>query len=158
MHGGEGSAFGLRRVVPYLVGVVAGTTAVLLGVANPKAWVAIGAVFTSTRLADSAAADAAAKTAVLTAVIVVVHVALAVALLAATVLAFVRQPIRRPASSSSNLVAPARRTMASVTTSALVVRRASGLPAHAVRPLMVGKLFERTHTSSPCRRASGRLP
>jgi threonine/homoserine/homoserine lactone efflux protein len=44
----------------------------LLGVANPKAWVAIAAVFASTRLAGSPAADAAAKVAVLTVMIVVI--------------------------------------------------------------------------------------
>jgi threonine/homoserine/homoserine lactone efflux protein len=44
----------------------------LLGVANPKAWVAIAAVFASTRLADTAAADAAAKIAVLTVMIILI--------------------------------------------------------------------------------------
>ena len=42
----------------------------LLGVANPKAWVAIAAVFASTRLAGTATADAVAKVAVLTVMIV----------------------------------------------------------------------------------------
>jgi threonine/homoserine/homoserine lactone efflux protein len=46
--------------------------AMLLAIANPKAWVAIGAVFTTARLADSAHADAAAKTAVLGLMIVVI--------------------------------------------------------------------------------------
>jgi threonine/homoserine/homoserine lactone efflux protein len=83
----------------------------LLGVANPKGWVAIAAVFASVRLSDAAGADAAAKTAVLTAMIVlimgtwlvagassgtllrdprrarVINVALAAALVGATVLA-----------------------------------------------------------------------
>jgi threonine/homoserine/homoserine lactone efflux protein len=45
----------------------------LLGVANPKAWVAIAAVFASARLASGAAADAAAKVAVLTVLIVVIN-------------------------------------------------------------------------------------
>jgi threonine/homoserine/homoserine lactone efflux protein len=45
---------------------------ILLGVANPKAWVAIAAVFASTRLADTAAADAAAKVAVLIVMIVLI--------------------------------------------------------------------------------------
>jgi threonine/homoserine/homoserine lactone efflux protein len=45
----------------------------LLGVANPKAWVAIAAVFASARLSSSAAADAAAKVAVLAALIVVIN-------------------------------------------------------------------------------------
>jgi threonine/homoserine/homoserine lactone efflux protein len=44
-------------------------------VANPKAWVAIAAVFASARLAAGAAADAAAKTAVLTVMIVVINAA-----------------------------------------------------------------------------------
>jgi threonine/homoserine/homoserine lactone efflux protein len=45
----------------------------LLGVANPKAWVAIAAVFASARLADAATTDAAIKTAVLTAMIVAIN-------------------------------------------------------------------------------------
>ena len=85
----------------------------LLGVANPKAWVAIAAVFASSHLAGSAAADAGAKVAVLIPMIVlinsawlvagaslapmlreprrsrVVNVTLAVVLVAATVLAVV---------------------------------------------------------------------
>ena len=44
----------------------------VLGVANPKAWVAIAAVFASARLVDSAAADAAAKTLVLAVMIVLI--------------------------------------------------------------------------------------
>ncbi len=126
-----GSAFGLRRSLPYLAGIIAGTTIVLLavatgitaallavpaigavliwvsaayilwlayriatapplsapaaaprafsfaggtllGVANPKGWVAIAAVFASARLADAAAADATAKIVVLTGMIVVI--------------------------------------------------------------------------------------
>ena len=129
-----GSAFGVRRSVGYVAGIVIGTTIVLLavasgitaallavpavrsvliaisaayilwlayhvataaplaaqtggseapslaggallGVANPKAWVAIAAVFAGTRVADHAVADAAAKVAVLTAMIVVINVA-----------------------------------------------------------------------------------
>jgi threonine/homoserine/homoserine lactone efflux protein len=86
---------------------------VLLGVANPKAWIAIAAVFASAHLTGSAATDAAAKVVVLTAMIVVinptwlvagaslapllrdprrsriVNVALAVALVVATALAVV---------------------------------------------------------------------
>jgi threonine/homoserine/homoserine lactone efflux protein len=85
----------------------------LLGIANPKAWVAIGAVFASAHLASGATADAAAKVAVLSAVVVlisgawllvgasvapllrgprsarVVNVALAAALIAATAFAIV---------------------------------------------------------------------
>jgi threonine/homoserine/homoserine lactone efflux protein len=53
-------------------GVVGGA---LLGVANPKAWIAIAAVFASARLADGAAADATAKVAVLTGMIVVINAA-----------------------------------------------------------------------------------
>jgi threonine/homoserine/homoserine lactone efflux protein len=44
----------------------------VLGVANPKAWVAIAAVFASARLVDSATADAAAKTVVLSVMIVLI--------------------------------------------------------------------------------------
>ena len=45
----------------------------LLGVANPKAWVAIAAVFASARLASGAAADAASKVAVLSVMIVLIN-------------------------------------------------------------------------------------
>jgi threonine/homoserine/homoserine lactone efflux protein len=127
-----GSAFGVRRSLGYLVGIVMGTIVVLiavatgitaallavpalhavlvgvsaayilwlayhvatapplagrtpaadapslaggtlLGIANPKAWVAIAAVFASARLADPTATDAAAKVAVLTAMIVLIN-------------------------------------------------------------------------------------
>jgi threonine/homoserine/homoserine lactone efflux protein len=44
----------------------------LLGIANPKAWVAIAAVFASARLADAATTDAAAKIAVLAVMIIVI--------------------------------------------------------------------------------------
>jgi threonine/homoserine/homoserine lactone efflux protein len=47
----------------------------LLGVTNPKAWVAIAAVFASARLADTEAADAAAKVAVLIGMIVLINAA-----------------------------------------------------------------------------------
>jgi threonine/homoserine/homoserine lactone efflux protein len=126
-----GSAFGVRRSLGYLVGVIGGTTIVLiavatgitatllavpalrsvliivsaayilwlayhvatappleaatasseapslaggalLGVANPKAWVAIAAVFAGTRLAASSAVDATAKVAVLSVMIVAI--------------------------------------------------------------------------------------
>jgi threonine/homoserine/homoserine lactone efflux protein len=43
----------------------------LLGVTNPKGWVAIAAAFTSAHLADDAATDAAAKIAVLTVMLIV---------------------------------------------------------------------------------------
>jgi len=49
---------------------VAGGT--FLGIANPKAWVAITAVFASGHLADDTATDAAAKIAVLTAMIIAI--------------------------------------------------------------------------------------
>jgi threonine/homoserine/homoserine lactone efflux protein len=126
-----GSAFGVRRSLPYLAGIVAGTTVVLLavatgitaallavpalgsvllgisavyilwlayhiavapplaaagaasppslaggtllGVANPKAWVAIAAVFASARLAGGSAADATAKVLLLSGMIVLIN-------------------------------------------------------------------------------------
>ncbi len=128
-----GSAYGVRRSLAYLIGIIVGTTIVLvavasgitvtllavpglrlvlvaisaayilwlayhiatapplaarlaapkapslaggilLGVANPKAWAAIAAVFASTHLADSATADAVAKIALLTVMIVLICV------------------------------------------------------------------------------------
>jgi threonine/homoserine/homoserine lactone efflux protein len=60
----EGAA---QRDAPGLAG------GLILGVANPKAWVAIAAVFASARLASGAAADAAAKVAVLTCMIVLIN-------------------------------------------------------------------------------------
>jgi threonine/homoserine/homoserine lactone efflux protein len=127
-----GSSYGLRRSLPYLSGIVMGTTTVLvavatgitaallavpaigsvligisaayilwlayhvatapplaaqaavseapslaggalLGVANPKAWIAIAAVFASAHLTGSAGTDAAAKVAVLTAMIILIN-------------------------------------------------------------------------------------
>lgn len=127
-----GAAFGIRRSLGYLAGIIAGTVAVLgavaagvtavllgipgmrpvlvglsagyilwlayhlatatpqsaqtrdadapslaggalLGLANPKAWVAIAAVFASVRLARGASADAVAKAAVLTGMIVLIN-------------------------------------------------------------------------------------
>jgi threonine/homoserine/homoserine lactone efflux protein len=165
-----GSAYGVRRSLSYLIGIIVGTTIVLLavatgitvallavpaigsiltwisaayilwlayhiatapplsepaavsstfslaggtflGIANPKAWVAIAAVFASGHLANDATTDATAKIAVLTAMIIaicatwlvagrsitpllrdrgrahVVNAALAVALVGATALA-----------------------------------------------------------------------
>jgi threonine/homoserine/homoserine lactone efflux protein len=126
-----GSVYGVRRSLPYLAGIIVGTTIVLvavgtgitaalltvpaigsvligisavyilwlayhiatapplskptgvpsafsfmggalLGIANPKAWVAIAAVFASAHLAASPTADAAAKIAVLTVMITVI--------------------------------------------------------------------------------------
>ena len=64
----------------------------LLGVANPKSWVAIASVFTSAHLSDDAATDAAAKIAVLTAMIIMI---LATWLVAGTSLApMLREPRR----------------------------------------------------------------
>lgn len=127
-----GSAYGVRRSLPYLLGIIAGTAIVLvavatgitaallavpamrpiligisaayilwlayhvatapplgaqttdsfvpslsggtlLGVANPKAWVVIAAVFASAHLADSPSVDAAAKIAVLSVMIVLIN-------------------------------------------------------------------------------------
>ena len=127
-----GSAYGVRRSLSYLAGIVAGTTVVLLavatgitaallavpavrpvllaagagyivwlayhiatappladegsrsdapglvggtllGIANPKAWIAIAAVFASARLAHGGAVDAAAKVAVLAVMIVAIN-------------------------------------------------------------------------------------
>jgi threonine/homoserine/homoserine lactone efflux protein len=51
----------------------------LLGVANPKAWVAIAAVFASAHLTSAPTADAAAKTAFLSVVIVLINSAWLVA-------------------------------------------------------------------------------
>ena len=128
-----GSAYGVRRSLAYLIGVISGTTIVivavgtgvtatllavpamrpvlivisaayilrlaykvatapplaaqsatsaapslaggtLLGIANPKAWVAIAATFASTNLSSSATTDAAAKIAVLTVMIILIMV------------------------------------------------------------------------------------
>jgi threonine/homoserine/homoserine lactone efflux protein len=63
------SAQGAAPRPPSLVG---GT---VFGLANPKGWVAMGAVFDSARIADGATTDAAAKTAVLAAMIVVIMTA-----------------------------------------------------------------------------------
>jgi threonine/homoserine/homoserine lactone efflux protein len=126
-----GSAYGVRRSFPYLAGIVAGTTVVLLavasgitaallavpalrivlvvvaaayilrlayriatapphsddtaarpptlaagaflGIANPKAWIAIAAVFASVRVATGAVEDAGAKLILLSAMIVAIN-------------------------------------------------------------------------------------
>ena len=47
----------------------------LLGIANPKAWIAIAAVFASAHLTTNPAADAAAKIATLTLMIILIHTA-----------------------------------------------------------------------------------
>ena len=146
-----GSAYGVWRSIPYLLGIMVGTTIVLLavatgitsallavpaigsiliwssvvyilwlayhiatapplseptaasstfsvaggtflGIANPKAWVAIAAVFASGHLADDTKTDAAAKIAVLTAMIIAIC---AMWLVAGTSIApFLRDPAR----------------------------------------------------------------
>jgi threonine/homoserine/homoserine lactone efflux protein len=146
-----GSVYGVRRSLPYMFGIIVGTTIVLaavgsgitaallavpaigsvliwisaayilwlayhiatapplsdptaaskafsfaggtlLGVANPKAWVAIAAVFASAHLADTATTDATAKIGVLTAMIVMIC---ATWLVAGTSIApFLREPRR----------------------------------------------------------------
>jgi threonine/homoserine/homoserine lactone efflux protein len=65
---------------------------VLLGFANPKAWVAIGAVFTSTRLAGGTTADAAGKVVVLSLMIVVIMTGWLI--LGASFAPILRHPIR----------------------------------------------------------------
>ena len=64
----------------------------LFGIANPKAWIAIAAVFASARLATSATADAAVKVALLTVMIIVINVTWLVA--GATLAPLLRHPIR----------------------------------------------------------------
>jgi threonine/homoserine/homoserine lactone efflux protein len=49
------------------------TDGLILGVINPKAWIAITAVFTSARLADTALLDAALKIPLLAAIVVGIH-------------------------------------------------------------------------------------
>jgi threonine/homoserine/homoserine lactone efflux protein len=66
--------------------------ATLLAVANPKAWVAIAAVFASARLADTATTDAAAKTVVLSVMIVAITVAWLIA--GASLAPMLRDPYR----------------------------------------------------------------
>jgi threonine/homoserine/homoserine lactone efflux protein len=64
----------------------------LLGVANPKAWVAIGAVFVSVRVSGSAALDAGLKACVLTGMIVVINTGWLVA--GASLAPLLRDPAR----------------------------------------------------------------
>ncbi len=64
----------------------------VLGVANPKGWVAIAAVFASARLGDTAFADAAAKTAVLAVMIVLIMTAWLIA--GASLAPMLREPRR----------------------------------------------------------------
>jgi threonine/homoserine/homoserine lactone efflux protein len=49
------------------------TTGMVLGIINPKAWIAIAAVFASARLAGGALADAALKIPLLTLMVVFIH-------------------------------------------------------------------------------------
>lgn len=65
---------------------------VLLGVANPKAWVAIAATFASARLADPATADAAAKVTLLSLVAVLIMAAWLV--VGASLAPALRDPVR----------------------------------------------------------------
>lgn len=64
----------------------------LFGIANPKAWIAIAAVFASARLATSATADAVVKVALLTVMITIINVTWLVA--GATLAPLLRHPIR----------------------------------------------------------------
>jgi threonine/homoserine/homoserine lactone efflux protein len=64
----------------------------LLGIANPKAWVAIAAVFVSVRLSTHAVADAASKMVALTAMIVLINTAWLAA--GAWVAPVLRDPVR----------------------------------------------------------------
>jgi threonine/homoserine/homoserine lactone efflux protein len=68
------------------------TGGVTLGIANPKAWVAIAATFSSARLADDATTDALAKSGVLAGMIVLVMSAWAAA--GASLAPFLRDPRR----------------------------------------------------------------
>ena len=68
------------------------TGGLFFGVANPKAWVAIAAVFAGNRLAGSAAADATAKVALLTAMIVLIMIAWLTA--GASLAPLLRHPVR----------------------------------------------------------------
>ncbi len=63
----------------------------VLGVANPKGWVAMAAVFASARLADTAATDAAAKTAVLAVIVLIMTVWL---IAGASLVPMLREPQR----------------------------------------------------------------
>jgi threonine/homoserine/homoserine lactone efflux protein len=146
-----GSAYGVRRSLPYAAGIVVGTTFVLvavgtgvtaallavpgvrpvliaisvtyilrlayrvatapplaaqsatsgaptltggavLGVCNPKAWVAIAAVFTTSEVATDATTDALVKIVVLSAIIVVINVSWVVA--GAALAPLLRDPAR----------------------------------------------------------------
>jgi threonine/homoserine/homoserine lactone efflux protein len=75
----------------------------LLGVANPKAWVAIAAVFVSSRLAASATVDAGAKIVVLTAMIALINATWLVA--GASFAPWLREPRRARVINASLAVA-----------------------------------------------------
>jgi threonine/homoserine/homoserine lactone efflux protein len=64
----------------------------LLGVANPKAWVAIAAVFVSVRLASAGAVDAGLKTCVLVIMIVIINTGWLAA--GASLAPILRDPVR----------------------------------------------------------------
>jgi threonine/homoserine/homoserine lactone efflux protein len=64
----------------------------LLGIANPKAWVAIAAVFVSVRLASTAAVDAGLKTCVLVVMIVIINTGWLAA--GASLAPILRDPVR----------------------------------------------------------------
>ena len=71
-------AYHIATAPPFLAQVDGAQTptlagGLLLGVANPKAWVAIAAVFAGTTLSESAAVDAAGKIALLTGAIIVIN-------------------------------------------------------------------------------------
>jgi threonine/homoserine/homoserine lactone efflux protein len=85
---------------------------VLLGVANPKAWVAIAAVFASARLAGAAVVDAAGKVAVLAAVVIVINAAWLAA--GASLAPLLRDPRRARAVNVSLAVALVGATAAAI--------------------------------------------
>lgn len=64
----------------------------LLGVANPKAWVAIGAVFVSVRISSAAGVDAGLKTCVLVVMIVIINAGWLAA--GASLAPILRDPVR----------------------------------------------------------------
>lgn len=70
-------AYHIATAPPVTAEAIAGsppslTGGMLLGIANPKAWLAISAVFTSARLAASPLTDAAAKTLALTLMVILI--------------------------------------------------------------------------------------
>ncbi len=84
----------------------------LLGVANPKAWVAIGAVFVSARIATHTVADSGIKVAALTAMIVAINTAWLLA--AAWVAPALRDPVRSRRANIALAVALVASTAAAV--------------------------------------------